>query len=246
MRGAEAKLEELRRSCMAILEGAQDPFSLDVGEALEALSRLFELWSRPEQRQADAEVFSLVAQVLYLQSRRAVEQALLLAADPAIISQKVASSSAAQLAGCLLLSWRRLAAIEQLGPERLREAVEYYLSLPPLSARRLRLGRPRPAAPALLSRQELLGFRQLQEREIEQELGELEEELRREGEGEYYGFVFRKGEQEAAMRALLVAHLVSRGRAVLDLNPLEGKLTLRPAEGLAPGPPRSIAVPLRR
>lgn len=247
MKEGLARLEELREKCEAILRGEGDAFALDVSEALDALAALFSRWRRAEEMQADAHVFALLAEVLCLQSRRAVEQAALLAVDPSLIAQKVASSSPAQLASCLVVSWRRLAVIEQLGPERLREAIEYYLSLAPLRARSLRLGRPRTFVPGRLSRQEMAELRQLQEVELEQELKKLEDELEEKGEADYYSFVYAKGEELAAFRALLVAHLVSRGRAALDVNPLEGKLTLRrlnPGEPL--GVPRSVAVPLRR
>lgn len=220
------ELEGLLARCRAVEERRANPFELDVGEALGLLARHFPRWTSVEDLALDARVLNALSGVLQVQEGRLRYEASLFLADPEGLVEKLGRLPRPALATALLAAWHPTVELEQVTEEGLAAAMAYWRLLPPWEGRWPRGGRGEAPAPAPITEEELAALGILQRRGFLSFLGELWEELRARGEGDYWEFLGGGEFGEVVRRAFGLAYLVTHGYAELARE--GGGLRVRP------------------
>ncbi len=237
------ELEGLLVKCRAVEERRVNPFDVDVGVALGVLGRHFPRWTSVVDLALDAQVLNALSAVLQVQEGRLRYEASLFLADPEGLVEKLGRLSHSTLMGALLPSWHPAVELEQVTEEGLAAAMAYWRVLPPWEGRWPKGGRRTPPAPGIITEEELAALGILRREGFLSFLGELWEELRGRGEGDYWGFIGAGEFGEMVRRAYGVAYLVTHGYA--ELEPVGGSLKLRPnPERHARRSPASLPVAL--
>jgi hypothetical protein len=224
---------------------------LDVPEALGILRRHSGHLGSLQDHLLDIRALTGIARVVGLQSSQLRFQSSSLFLDPEVAKEKIGGLSRQQLAEFLLLSWHPIVELEQLTPNAVKEATEYWSQMLSFFERRKRL-HPGPfALPVAAGVGELTKAGMLEEKAFTKKLQDLWEELRQRstptGSFEYWDFVRMKSFKETVVRAQMVSFLVSYGYAGLEEQ--SGRLVLVfhqkptiPKEGH----PRSLPIPIPR
>jgi hypothetical protein len=238
MPGRRVALAELMRIislCQSVRLKGLDPFEVDVRRKLEVLRRYLPKWKAIDELLLDAEAFNELSTVIKLQGDWLKRQATMLYVDPELVEAKLKLLEPAELARCLLAAWRPLMALEQVTPQRLQEAIDYWNTLPPLRER-VRLEEVAETFPGTVSFSELLRFKFISTAELQGRIEELRrqlEERSRSGKVDYWDFVVQDTYEKSVERAYYVAFMISQGLATLELDPLSEEVYLRPLEGKA-------------
>jgi hypothetical protein len=238
MPGRRVALAELMRIislCQSVRLKGLDPFEVDVRRKLEVLRRYLPKWKAIDELLLDAEAFNELSTVIKLQGDWLKRQATMLYVDPELVEAKLKLLEPVELARCLLAAWRPLMALEQVTPQRLQEAIDYWNTLPPLRER-VRLEEVAETFPGTVSFSELLRFKFISTAELQGRIEELRrqlEERSRSGKVDYWDFVVQDTYEKSVERAYYVAFMISQGLATLELDPLSEEVYLRPLEGKA-------------
>jgi len=238
--------------CRTAVERGVDPFEVDVKDMLDLLNRYLPGWRDLDELSLDAEALNRLAAVIELQGNWIRYRCSLLYVDPLVVEFKVRALDASTLFNDFVRAWRPVLEYEQLSPQQIKEAVEYWNRLPSLAERLRRLPRAPWIRPSRMSLDEMLQLGVFSAQGFEQVLSELAAELRdrteREGSVTYWGFIYSDTYEETVRRAYLTSFLITYGYARLELRGLDEEAYLRPtpAEGPSPEPqqPSSFAMPV--
>lgn len=242
------KFDELLRLihfCKTIEREGTDPFDLDVKRFLDTLRRYSKKWKSFDDLLIDAEALAAVAKVIELQSKWIKDRASTFYIDPAVLELKLKVLEPPQLAQAFLQAWHPIISLDRLTVGRLKEALEYWNALLPLSARREEF--PIPAEGILAcDLEDLIALNLISRSEFEPLLAAMLTELERRGRTEYYEFIYEESYERSVIKSYLTSYLVSEGKAILELNPLEEKIFIVPhtAKDLSTQPTSSRSIPI--
>ncbi len=169
--------------------------------------------------------------------------------DPMLLELKIRLLSKDDLVDSFVRCWHPVAQIDQLTPRGLEKAFVYWRELVPFSERfKEKLG-GRGAGPGEVDYDTLLGMEIFTREQFESRLSSLQNELVERalgGEIDYREFIRQESFEQTAVRAYLVAFLVTEGRATLKIDPLTEQITLFPLSEKGTGETRSVAIEVER
>jgi len=231
----KAGLEFLLR-IISLCEDAQrrsfNPFEVEVKESLEAIRRYLPHWHSFEEFCLDGEAVNNLTKVIRLQGDWIKYRASPLYVDSDLIRFKVGTLKVEQLAATFLKAWHPLIFLEQLSAKRLKEAMDYWNKLHTLEERSLNFGGLQTVSAEPLRREDLSRLKLLPDREFNEALRVLWQELRERSEGggkiPYLDFVGAETYEETVIRAYLLSYLVTYGYANLEVKPLEEEVFIIP------------------
>lgn len=235
------ELRDIIATSRAMEERRLNPFHLDVGEALEAADRYFPAWEAIDDLTLDARALNALSRVVKMQEGRLRYQAQLFHADPEQMAEKLTKFGTNQLAKVFLGAWHPVVELEQLTPQALEEALDYWNQLTPVAERRRE--RPRRQAPPVesVTLDDLLAKGILPRDTFSHHVAELWEELQRRGPTPYHDFIAGPTREAKVDRAYATAYLVTYGYAHLAQR--DGALVLHPRGEREP-PQESVSFPI--
>lgn len=234
---SEEYYEELARIinlCQSISTKSDDPFLVDIPQKLGILKRLLPKWKLIDDLLMDAEAIRELSLMVKLQSDWVKRRASGLFIDPFLVEVKIKLMSKEALADSILSSWHPLIAMEQLTPERLKDAYEYWRSILPLSQRLKEESADQAAPDRTVDIAELIRLRFISERTFNEEIRQIQARLNEEaksGPVDYWKFVLAPSYEETVMNAYKLSFLVSKGFANLIVNPIEETVLVEPSDG---------------
>ncbi len=241
------KSEELYRIidlCLALQKGG-DPFQIDVKKSLETLKSLLPGWKALDELLVDMEALSNISSIISLQHKWLLHRASALHVDPIFVELKIRTSEPEELAEALLESWHPIVTLEQISAHRLREGMDYWMSLMSLDKRYTYDLPSSGETKQGVTVKELAQLRALTQEEFDSQLAQLLAELQSRGRVDYWKFISSKSFAETVERAYLVAFLVSQGLAVLHIRLIDDEAYLEPYPPTSSHSlPRSVSVPL--
>jgi len=230
--------------CEAVKTGGLSPFEVDIREKLKILRKYLPYWKTLEELINDAEAFNELVTVIKLQGDSLKKQASMLYMDSKLLEVKIKTLSKESFAKALLKSWKPIVALDQLTPQRIQEAVDYWNTLPPL---RERMKREEVSLTPLkaLTIEELYKLKVISQAEVKERIGKLLEELKEKaderGEVDYWSFIMGGTYEETVEKAYYVSFLISQGYVQLKYDPIEEKYTLNLESKKAGG---DISIPI--
>jgi len=218
--------------CKAVEEGKHDPFTLEIDELLEVIQRYFQDWESMEDRCLDAQAINRLATVVKLQGGWLKDRSTSLYADPFLIEQKILKLQKSDLANVFLRSWHPVAELEQISPESLKDAIEYWRNLLPIADRwrglpggyEFELG---TASYGDLIKEEIASDLAFDD-SIKSLWSELKERSKTEGKLDYWEFIKADSFSESIRRAYLTSFLITYGYADLALDAVNQLMFLSP------------------
>ncbi|MBI2184058.1 MAG: hypothetical protein HYU39_03765 [Thaumarchaeota archaeon] len=245
-------LDELMRVidlCRVVGARGVDPFQVDIEASLNTLKTHLPDWKLLDELLLDSEALNALSSIVRLQGEWLKRRASALYIDPVLVELKIRLSSVDDLANDLAESIHPIVHLNQIFPDGLKQAVDYWNGLLPLSQRQVDLGVPEAAPGGALTLKDLLKLQVLAEQEFEAKLQELLEEarVRTAGEGkiDYWDFICVDSFADTVIRAYVTSFLVSEGRLALHVDSLEERTWLTVLRsGVGVGQPRSVATRL--
>ncbi len=228
------RLQRVIEMCKAVEERSLDPFLVDVDEIIRVAREFFPEWQQPEDLCLDAEAINRLASVVRLQSEWVKHRSTLLYTDPFLLEEKIKRMEKDAIVEAFLGAWHPIVEFEQISLHSLKEALRYWVSLPPLKDRWKEFPMPEEAGGAA-TREELIRLRILQDKAFTEELENFWNELKKlvseEGEDgriRYWDFVGAETYEETTHRAFMTSFLVTYGYATLEVHPLEEEIFIKP------------------
>lgn len=216
--------------CDTVEKSDTDPFEVDVTRTLEVIKRFLSKWKETEELSLDVETLRKISTVVKLQGDWLKFRSSSLYADPFLIELKLRILDVKALAECLAKAWRPIVTLEQMTPRKIKEAMDYWNTLPTLMERR-RENKVPVTEPGLLTMDDLINMDLMTRKEFDHELQSLWEELKKatkdQGKISYWDFIYREDYQKTVERAYLTSFLVTYGYASMELKPLEDEIYLR-------------------
>jgi len=235
---SEEYYEELARIinlCQSISTKSDDPFLVDIPQKLTILKRLLPKWKLIDDLLMDAEAIRELSLMVKLQSDWVKRRASGLFIDPFLVEVKIKLLSKEALAYSVISSWHPLVAMDQLTPERLEDALDYWNSILPISQRVKEESPDQTASDRTVDIAELVRLRFISERAFNEDIQKMRSRLiesAKEGPIDYWEFVLGPTYEETVMNAYRLSFLVSKGLANLIINPIEETILVEPAEGV--------------
>jgi hypothetical protein len=215
-------------------------------------------WTLIDELLLDSEALSELVEIVKLQDQWIKHRASSLYIDPMLLELKIRLLSKDDLVDSLVRSWHPVAQIDQMTPRGLEKAFVYWRDLVPFSERfRETLGGA-GQGPGQIDYDALLGMEIFTRQQFESRLGSLQQELVERSAGnnnkndddndeiDYREFIKAPSFEETAVRAYLVAFLVTEGTAGLRIDPLTEQITLFPLSEKATGETKSVAIEVQR
>ena len=222
------ELERIIKICENVEKMGLDPFTVNVRELLAKLRRLLEENPELDYYVVDAETLYHVASLIAFQHRWIEEKAKSLFIDSQMVSTRVAALDKKTLVQAFLKAWRPIVYLEQLTPQRLRQGLDHFLSLPPRPEGReygwkLTEREYRMAEAAMKLESEIMAEKV---RSLHEELLSMVGEGG--GEVDYWEFVKGRNFEETFERAYIVSFLITEGYVEVRRNPLKDEIKLIP------------------
>ncbi|MEM2926862.1 MAG: hypothetical protein QW220_04395 [Candidatus Bathyarchaeia archaeon] len=234
--GSLSRLLRIISMCRAVEQRGINPFEVDVKGSLEILRKSMPSLENLEELCLDAEALNRLATIVKLQGDWLKHRSSNLFVDPLLVELKLRSLDAKRLFQIFLRAWHPILELEQLSPQRIKEAIEYWNRLKPLKERLHRLPRPPVQGLESLGFSDMLRLGLLSETAFEEVLRSLWRELlERSGKAGrlgYWEFVDAESYDETVLRAYLTSFLITYGFAQLEMDPLKEEFFLIPKEEL--------------
>ncbi len=216
--------------CKAVEGGKHDPFTVEISDLLEVIRRYFQAWESMEDRCLDAQAINYLATIVALQGSWIKDRSSSLYADPFLIEQKILRLQRTDLARVFLRSWHPVVELEQISPESLRTAMDYWKNLLPLAERWGGLPEGSESELGTASFSDLVEGEFASEIAFEESIESLWDELKERcgagGRIGYWDFVQAESFSETVRRAYLTSFLITYRYANLDSNPIENEMFL--------------------
>lgn len=230
------RLQRVIEMCRAVEERSLDPFLVDVDEIIRVVREFFPEWEQPEDLCLDAEAINRLASVVRLQSEWVKHRSTSLYTDPFLLEEKVKRIEKEAIVEAFLGAWHPIIELEQVTLHSLKEALQYWESLPPLKDRWKEFPAPKETGGAA-TREELIRLKILRDKAFTEELENFWNELKKlaaeKGENNkirYWDFVSAETYEETVHRAFMTSFLVTYGYATLEVRPLEEEIFIKPFE----------------
>ncbi len=226
-----------------------NPFEVDIKEKLAILKKHLPEWKLLDELLLDSEALSELVQIVKLQDQWIKHRASSLYIDPLLLELKIRLLSRDDLADSFVRCWHPIARLDQLTPRGLEKAFVYWRDLIPFSERFKEPFSKYGEGPGKIDYDVLLGMEIFTRELFESRLDSLQTELVtrvKGGEIDYREFIRASRFEETAVRAYLVAFLVTEGRASLRVDPLTEQITLFPLSERATGESKSVAIEVER
>lgn len=228
------RLQRVIEMCRTVEERSLDPFLVDVDEIIRVVREFFPEWEQPEDLCLDAEAINRLASVIRLQSEWVKHRSTSLYTDPFLLEEKIKRLEKEAVVEAFLGAWHPIIELEQITLHSLKEALQYWESLPPLKDRWKEFPTPE-AAGGTATREELIRLRILRDKAFTEELenfwNELKNLVAEKGENgriRYWDFVSAETYEKTARRAFMTSFLVTYGYATLEVHPLEEEIFIKP------------------
>ena len=250
MRKERERLLQIIHLCSTIDKRGVDPFEVDVKQKLEALRKYLPDWESFGDLCLDAEALNKLSRVIELQGSWLKFRSSLLYVDPFLIEFKVKNLEVKTLFEIFVKAWKPIVEIEQLSPQRVMEAVDYWNKLQPIRQRLRRMPFPPGLRPGSLTLGDMLRQGFLSEHEFTEVLQTFWQELTQKAACQeripYWSFIYAESYEETVARAYLTSFLITYGYATLEVEPLSEEKYLRPNKEIKPLPMtgRVVSVPI--
>ncbi len=223
------ELEAVIERCRAIEEKGLNPFTLDIDSILRVVREYFPSWENSEELSLDAETVNRLASVIRLQSEWLQRRSSSLYMDPMIVERRLKELSRDELASVFVAAWRPVIEMETLTAEVLRDAMDYWTSIPSISEKWPELVGG-GSMPGSIGRDEFMRSSLRNEETFESRLKSLFEELKQETSKDrrlYWDFISNNSFEETIERSYLASFLVSYGWAALQVDPIQGDIFIQ-------------------
>ena len=222
-----------------------DPFEIDIREKLQTLKKHLPEWKLIDVMLMDAEAMQQLVGIVKLQDQWIKHRASSLYIDPLLLELKLRLLTRDDLAGMFVKCWHPVAQVDQLTARGLERAFVYWRDLVPMSERFKQEFGSFGSVPEQMDFDELQSLNIFTKEQFESRLNEIHGEIvQKAGDGEidYRDFVKAGTFEETAVRAYLVAFVVTEGRASIRTDPMTEKLYLSAVEGKPGADTRSVAI----
>ncbi len=246
----DKKLEDILRLielCKSIQSSSVNPFEVDIREKLLMLKKHLPEWKLIDVMLKDSEALQQLVQIVKLQDQWIKHRASSLYIDPLLLELKIRLLTREDLADSFVKCWHPIAQVDQLTAKGLERAFTYWRELVPMSERFKDDFGNYAVAPGQMDFEELQSLNMFSKEEFETRLNTLHGELvEKSGDGEvdYRGFIRAPTFEETAVRAYLLAFVVTEGRANIRVDPLTEEIFLSPIVGPAGNETKSVAIEL--
>jgi len=217
--------------CRMVERRGINPFEVDVKEILEKLREYLPAWKMPKDFCLDAETLYEIADLVRLQGEWIKHRSSSLYVDSILVALKIRTLGVDGLAHTLLRAWHPIVAVEQLSSERLRDAINYWNGLLPLSQRIAGLP-SRTGLSGVVDADELLRLGVLSKEEFNSILTSYWKDLLKKteysGKMPYWDFVYADDFESTVAKALFVSFMVTYGYATLEADPVKNELFIVP------------------
>ncbi|MGA2664086.1 MAG: hypothetical protein ABSF83_04005 [Nitrososphaerales archaeon] len=203
-------------------------------------------WKLIDVMLKDSEAMQQLVAIVKLQDQWVKHRASSLYIDPLLLELKIRLLTREDLADSLVKCWHPVAQLDQLTARGLERAFTYWRDLVPLSERFKQEFGNYATAPGQLDFEELQSLNIFSKEEFETRLNVIHDELVQKtvsgGELDYRKFIGAPTFEETAVRAYLVAFVVTEGRASIRVDPLTEEIFLSPVSGPAGSETKSVAI----
>src|SRR5271169_6744060 len=244
----DKKLEDILRLielCRNVQSSSVNPFEIDIREKLLTLKKHLPDWKVIDIMLMDSEALHQLVQIVKLQDQWIKYRASALYIDPLLLELKIRLLTREDLADSFVKCWHPVAQVDQLTARGLERAFTYWRELVPMSERfKQDLGNY-AVAPGQMNFEELQALNIFTKEEFETKLNTIHGELVERspgGEIDYRRFIGAPTFEETAVRAYLVAFVVTEGRANIRIDPLTEEIFLSPAVGPPGNETKSVAI----
>jgi hypothetical protein len=214
--------------CENIEKSGLDPFSIKVSDLLTRLRKILVKSKDIEEIVLDAETLYKISLLIAYQSKWLKQKASSLFIDYQLLAIKLSASSIEDIVSAFLKAWNPIISLEQITQYRLRQGIEYFISLPTREKKTIFSEK--------LSEKELnetIKKQLIEEKLFEENLEKIYQELLEKATKEevnYWDFIIRKEFKEIIERAYLLSFLISTGRVKVKIDPLSEKIIIKPLE----------------
>ncbi len=234
MQRGKVSLEDLIRiveMCRTIEIKGVDPFEINIKAYLEKLKKYLPHWKLLDELLLDAEAINAISSIIKLQSDWIKHRSSSLYIDPIFVELKIRILDSKTITEAFLDSWHPIVEIDQIFPQRLKDAIDYWNSLLPLSDRwreDFGLG----SSIELLEIDDLIKLKVISLKDFDERMKELLKELmsklRVSDKIDYWDFVYADTFEETLERAYIVSFILTEGYATLVIDPLEERTFIMP------------------
>ncbi len=222
-----------------------NPFEVDIREKLLMLKKHLPEWKLIDVMLKDSEALQQLVQIVKLQDQWIKHRASSLYIDPLLLELKIRLLTREDLADSFVKCWHPVAQVDQLTARGLERAFTYWRELVPMSERFKEVLGNYAVAPGQMDFEELQALNMFSKEEFETKLNVIHGELLQksaDGEMDYRRFIRAPTFEETAVRAYLVAFVVTEGRANIRIDPLTEEIFLSPNIGPAGNETKSVAI----
>lgn len=231
---SKKKKKELMERIIDLSESVKEhevnPFEVDVEDFLKRLGEIFSEERTSEEFIMDIRAILGITDVISQQEDWIKHKSSLLHFDPMLVNWKVRELTDKQLAYVLVESWHPTVEMECISRPGIKEAIEYWKNLSPLSERGTDL-KTQEAFPEEISWDELheLGFESEEDFDemIEKKWETLKKITDEDKKISYWEFVDADTFPETIKNAWITSFLVSYGYAKIEINPIEEEIILK-------------------
>jgi hypothetical protein len=244
----DKKLEDILRLielCRSVQSSSVDPFQVDIREKLETLKKHLPDWKLIDVMLMDSEAMQQLVGIVKLQDQWIKHRASSLYIDPLLLELKIRLLSREDLANSFTKCWHPIAQVDQLTAKGLEKAFVYWRDLRPMSERFKNEFGNFGTTPVQLDFDELQNLSMFTREQFESRLNKINDELvQRSGGAEidYRAFIDAPTFEEKAVRAYLVAFIVTDGRANIRTDPLTENVFISPVKGAPGAETKSVAI----
>lgn len=225
-----------------------NPFEVDIREKLLVLKKHLPDWKVIDIMLMDSEALHQLVQIVKLQDQWIKDRASALYIDPLLLELKIRLLTREDLADSFVKCWHPVAQVDQLTARGLEKAFTYWRDLTPLSERFKEEFGNFSTMPGQMDFEELQSLNIFTVEQFETELNRLFEELRTRsptGEMDYREFIRGSKFEETAVKAYMLAFLITEGRASVRVDPLTEQIFLSPVTAKQGDETKSVAIEVR-
>lgn len=244
----DKKLEDILRLielCRSVQSSSVNPFEIDIRQKLLTLKKHLPEWKLIDVMLMDSEALHQLVQIVKLQEQWIKHRASSLYIDPLLLELKIRLLSKEDLADSFAKCWHPVAQVDQLTAKGLEKAFTYWRDLSPMSERFKNEFGSSSVAPGQMDFEELQSLSMFTKDQFESGLNALYQDLVNEcgdREVDYRKFIRGETFEQTAVRAYLVAFLVTEGRANLRIDPMTDQIFISPIQGKAGEETKSVAI----
>ncbi|MCP8318219.1 MAG: hypothetical protein L6N95_00135 [Candidatus Methylarchaceae archaeon HK01B] len=231
---SKVSLEDLLRIveiCRVVERRGVDPFEVDVKSSLERLKKYLPHLKLLDELLLDAEAINQISSIIKLQSDWIKRRSSSLFMDPIFVELKIRMLDSKSIVEAFLNSWHPIVGMNQIFPQRLKEAVDYWNNLLPLGER-WREDFSVGSEVGSLEIDDLIDLKVASlenfDDKVRELLKELEDKLKFGEKIDYWDFVCSDTFEKTLERAYIISFILTEGYATLLVDPLEERTYIIP------------------